>query len=101
MENSEIFDAVISAPARRFIQSLNWFEQAQFRWALQDLMKDPHPDGRAKVELDNFPYSPGAFAFTSGEFWIVYRFLNDATIEIASVYWRPDSPRRGGEMLEI
>ena len=100
-ESLTTFDAVLSNPARAFVGSLNWFEQAEFDWVLQGLMRDPHPDGRSKVELDVFPYAPGAIAFTGGEFWMIYRFLNAATIEIASVYWQPDSPRRGGELYEI
>lgn len=100
-ESLATFDAVLSDRARAFVRSLNWFEQAEFQWALQDLMRDPHPDGRGKVELDTFPYGPGTLAFTGPEFWMVYRFLNATTIGIASVYWRPDSPRRGGELLEI
>ncbi len=95
------FDAVISASARSFLESLSEFERVEFFWALDDLLRDPNPDGFSKVALDFFPHSPGTFGFTGGEFWIVYKFLNPSVIGIASVYWKPDSPRRGGELYEI
>lgn len=82
------------------MESLTWFERAEFYWALEDLCRDPHPDNRFKVPLDGFPYATGALGFSRREFWIVYSFLNDATLYIASVCWRPDSPRRSGELLE-
>ena len=95
------FDVVISESARAFLESLSEFERIEFFWALDDLCQDPHPDGVSKVPLDFFPYSPGTLGFTSGEFWITYRFINSAVIGVASVYWKPDSPRRGGELHEI
>lgn len=95
------FDPVISATARSFLESLSEFERIEFFWALDNLCEDPYPDGTSKVPLDFFPHTPGTFAFTSGEFWITYTFLNEAVIGIASVYWKPDSPRRRGELDEI
>ena len=94
------FDAVISSSSRTFLQSLSISERIEFFWALDDLLRDPYPDGVSKVALDFYPYSPETFGASIGEFWMSYTFLNTATISIAGVYWNPDSPRRGGELYE-
>jgi hypothetical protein len=66
------------------------------------LLEGPVPDGIQKINMGGvFPYHPNAIGFLWGEFWVTYRFLNVVTIEIAAVHWSPDSPRRGGEFMEI
>ena len=83
------------------MQSLSISDRVEFLLVLDDLLVDPHPDGISKVSLDFFPYESGTIGFSGGEFWITYKFLNAAMVGIASVYWRPDSPRRAGELYEI
>ena len=95
------FDAVLSNTAEAFLASLDPVDRQAFYQALDVLLQDPYPDGVSKVLLTFFPYRPGTLGFAHGDFWITYVILNSATIGIASVYWRPDSPRRGGELLEI
>ena len=95
------FDAVISDPARSFLESLSELDRGEFFRVLDSLLSNPHPDGVSKVLLDFFPYPPETFGFTGGEFWITYKFINAAVIGIAGVHWKPDSPRRGDELHEI
>lgn len=94
------FDCVISDSARLFLESLTASELEEFDKALESILRDPHPDGQSKVHLSSFPYQPGTIGATSGDFWIVYRFPNAATLGIATVYWNPSSPRRTGELYE-
>ena len=94
------FDAVLSRSAREFIASLDLADRFSFELALDNLLKDPNPDGVSKVTLDFFPHSPGVVGASVGEFWVTYSFLNAFTIQIASIYWSPDSPRRSGELYE-
>ena len=94
------FDHVISVSARAFLESLSGPDQAELLRALDILVANPHPDGVSKITLNGFPYQPGTIGATCGDFWIVYRFLNAATLAIATVYWKPDSPRRAGELYE-
>ena len=95
------FDAVISDSAKHFLQSLNEIDRREFYRALDVLLANPHPDGASKVSLDFYPYPPGVIGATSGEFRITYTFLNATTLEVTSVAWSPDSPRRQGELFEI
>lgn len=95
------FDAVLSATAEGFVSSLSPVDRQAFYRALDVLLQDPYPDGVSKILLAFFPYRSGTVGFAHGDFWISYSILNPAYIRIASVYWRPDSPRRWGELLEI
>lgn len=95
------FDAVLSATAEGFVSSLSPVDRQAFYRALDVLLQDPYPDGVSKVRQDFYLYRPGTLGFAHGDFWITYSILNPAYIRIASVYWRPDSPRRWGELLEI
>jgi hypothetical protein len=95
------FDAFLSATAEIFVIALSPVERQAFYRALTILLQDPYPDGASKFRLEFFPYRPGTMAFTHGDFSIIYTIASSAYIYIASVYWRPDSPRRLGELLEI
>ena len=95
------FDAFLSATAETFVASLSPVERQTFYRALDILLQAPYPDGISKFRLDFFPYRLGTLAFTHGDFSIIYTIASSAYIYIASVYWRPDSPRRLGELLEI
>lgn len=92
------YDAVLSRSARQFLASLDLTDRFLFERALDNLLKDPNPDGDTKVTLDFFPYSVGVVGASMGEFWVTYTFLNALTIQIATIYWNPDSPKRGGEL---
>ncbi len=94
------FDAVLSRSAKDFLSSLELADRILFDIALDSLLEDPAPDGVSKVILDYFPYAPETIGTIIGEFWVVYKYLNVATIGVASIYWSPDSPARGGELQE-
>ena len=94
------FDAFLSRSAREFLSTLDPADRYLFDVALDSLLNDPNPDRASKVTLDFFPYDAGVIGASIGEFWITYSFLNAATIGIASIYWNPESPRRGGELYE-
>ncbi len=88
------FDIVLLGPSEDFLASLNQTDRMACYSALDTLSNDPYADGDSKVLLDWFPFQPGAIGAAIGEFWIVYQILNAATLEIAVIYWSPDSPRR-------
>ena len=94
------FDALLSRSAREFLSSLDLADRFLFGKALDSPLKNPNPDGISKVTLDFFPYDTGVIGASVGEFWVTYSFLNAATIGVASIYWNPESPRRGGELYE-
>ena len=88
------FDIVLLGPSEDFLASLNQTDRMACYSALDTLSNDPYADGVNKVLLDWFPYQPGVIGSAIGEFWIAYRILNAATIEVGNIYWSPDSTRR-------
>ena len=85
------FDAVLSDPLDHFLATLSPEERQEFYRALDSLLRDPHPDGNAKVAL-TFPYRPGTLGFGFGRFFLTYAFLSPATILIIGASRIADRP---------
>ena len=65
------------------------------RAAIEQLMRDPRPNGVTKAML-GAPYPVGTVGLATSDYWITYHFLNSATIEILRVLpWEEFLPDAG------
>ena len=95
-ESSSPVDAVLSADARETLDTQDGPRRERIKEAIEALMLAPLTGEDRGIALRS-PYPTNALGCVSQDCWVVYRFLNSATIEImAIVPWEeflPDADR--------
>ena len=88
-----LFDVMFLAPAADYVTGLPEADQAEVRRLVSILRLNPFIDGIYK-----FPFPGGGLVLTvydNGSWHVIYRFLNEITIQIWSIH-RTDSTRGAG-----
>ncbi|MDP3939505.1 MAG: hypothetical protein Q8R92_15405 [Deltaproteobacteria bacterium] len=89
-------DWYFSSPsARAFVETLEPELRAEWKDVMKELLRDPEPDDEQRVTLGP-PFPAGLIGTWTGSFWIAYRLINREVVEVANVYWSPESPRYRG-----
>lgn len=83
-ENASPADAVLSPSARQILDAQDAAGQRRMRAAIEQVMRDPRPDGVTKALLGP-PYPPGTVGIATPDYWVTYRFLTMATVEVLRI----------------
>ena len=94
-ENASPVDAILSPIAGQAFNAQDASGQERMQAAIEQMMRDPHPDGVTKALL-GAPYPRGTVGLVSRDYWITYRFLNSTVVEVLRILpWEEFLPDAG------